>query len=444
MYRADAYVSSADYKFKRTSPKVDRQPDREDHAMSVLLNAQRQTIDGFGSALTESAASCICALPEEKRQALLDEIYLRAGAAFSMCRLHIGSCDFSLGEYAYTEPEDRDMRTFSFAREDKYVAPVLMEALKRRGDMTLLASPWSAPGWMKTNGDVRHGGSLRDDWRREWGEYVARYIEAWRERGANIAAITVQNEPHASQPWESCVYDARQEAELVTEILRPALGRHGLSDVKVFIWDHNKERVYERARDSFACENARKQIDGVAFHWYSGAHFSGLQAVHEDFPEKRLWLSEFCQTIGTDPTRNFAPAIAYAAEIAGDLNNWTNGVIDWNLALNMSGGPYHYRRSGCLAPVLVDARRGEYYLTGAYYGLSHFSGFIEKGAVRLASSIYDDNIKAVAARNPDGSIACVLANTLAESRKVNIRLGEWVCAVELPGRSIASVVLREE
>ena len=219
MYRADAYISSADYKFKRTSPKVDRQPDREDHAMSVLLNAQRQTIDGFGSALTESAASCICALPEEKRQALLDEIYLRAGAAFSMCRLHIGSCDFSLGEYAYTEPDDRDMRTFSFAREDKYVAPVLMEALKRRGDMTLLASPWSAPGWMKTNGDVRHGGNLREDWRREWGEYVARYIEAWRERGANIAAITVQNEPHASQPWESCVYNAQQEAELVTEIL---------------------------------------------------------------------------------------------------------------------------------------------------------------------------------------------------------------------------------
>ena len=383
-------------------------------------------------------------IAQEKRQALLDEIYLRAGAAFSMCRLHIGSCDFSLGEYAYTEPEDRDMRTFSFAREDKYVAPVLMEALKRRGDMTLLASPWNAPGWMKTNGDVRHGGNLRDDWRCEWGEYVARYIEAWRERGANIAAITVQNEPHASQPWESCVYDARQEAELVTEILRPALDQHGLADVKIFIWDHNKERVYERARDSFACENARKQIDGVAFHWYSGAHFSGLQAVHQDFPEKRLWLSEFCQTIGTDPTRNFAPAIAYAAEIAGDLNNWTNGVIDWNLALNMSGGPYHYRRGGCLAPVLVDARRGEYYLTGAYYGLSHFSGFIEKGAVRLASSIYDDNIKAVAARNPDGSIACVLANTLAESRKVNIRLGECVCAVELPGRSIASVVLREE
>ena len=116
MYRADAYVSSADYKFKRTSPKVDRQPDREDHAMSVLLNAQRQTIDGFGSALTESAASCICALPEEKRQALLDEIYLRAGAAFSMCRLHIGSCDFSLGEYAYTEPEDRHAYVFVCAR----------------------------------------------------------------------------------------------------------------------------------------------------------------------------------------------------------------------------------------------------------------------------------------------------------------------------------------
>ena len=441
MYRADAYVSSADYKFKRTSPKVDRQPDREDHAMSVLLNAQRQTIDGFGSALTESAASCICALPEEKRQALLDEIYLRAGAAFSMCRLHIGSCDFSLGEYAYTEPDDRDMRTFSFAREDKYVAPVLMEALKRRGDMTLLASPWSAPGWMKTNGDVRHGGSLRDDWRREWGEYVARYIEAWRERGANIAAITVQNEPHASQPWESCVYDARQEAELVTEILRPALDQH-TSDLlreRNIAPSSGYDKMWVNDGE-IRNRGIELTIDGVAFHWYSGAHFSGLQAVHEDFPEKRLWLSEFCQTIGTDPACNFAPAIAYAAEIAGDLNNWTNGVIDWNLALNMSGGPYHYRRGGCLAPVLVDARRGEYYLTGAYYGLSHFSGFIEKGAVRLASSIYDDNIKAVAARNPDGSIACVLA----KSRKVNIRLGEWVCAVELPGRSIASVVLREE
>ena len=156
----------------------------------------------------------------------------------------------------------------------------------------------------------------------------------------------------------------------------------------------------------------RDGVDGVAFHWYSGSHFDGLQAVHECFPEKELLETEFCTDIDQHPPEDFDAALLYAEDIAGNLRHWTNGIIDWNLMLDMQGGPYHDREGGCLAPVLVDG--DDYRLTGAYWGLCHFSHVIRPGAVRIGASVYDERISCAAAVNPDGSIGSVGSQHLAK------------------------------
>lgn len=177
---------------------------------------------------------------------------------------------------------------------------------------------------------------------------MAHYLLAMRRADMPVTMMTVQNEPMATQTWESCRFEAEDEAIVIRDGLLPALQQHGLKDVKIFIWDHNKERVYDRARDTFSVGDTRQLVDGVAFHWYSGSHFDGLQAVHERFPEKKLLETEFCTDIKRHSSENFNAALLYAEEIAENLRHWTNGIIDWNLMLDMQGGPITTGRAGAL------------------------------------------------------------------------------------------------
>ena len=181
-------------------------------------------------------------------------------------------------------------------------------------------------------------------------------------------------------------------------------------------------------------------VDGVAFHWYSGSHFDGLQAVHECFPEKELLETEFCTDIDQHPPEDFDAALLYAEDIAGNLRHWTNGIIDWNLMLDMQGGPYHDREGGCLAPVLVDG--DDYRLTGAYWGLCHFSHVIRPGAVRIGASVYDERISCAAAVNPDGSIGCTMANLHDREMPLTIRVEKEAVDIILPARSLTSVLIK--
>ena len=219
---------------------------------SVFVNPaiRYQEIEGFGGAFTEASALTYCKLPEERQAELLRAYFdPNHGLGYTLCRTHINSCDFSLGNYAYDEVDgDIDLRHFSIDRDRQALIPLIQAAQQAAGrQIKLLASPWSPPAWMKTNGDMCHGGKLKPEYRDAWAAYLCRTIREYEHEGIAIWGLTVQNEPEAVQTWESCIYTAEEERDFVRDYLGPALAQNGLSDVRLLICDHNRDRMVERA-----------------------------------------------------------------------------------------------------------------------------------------------------------------------------------------------------
>ena len=171
------------------------------------------------------------------------------GIGYNFGRTHINSCDFSIDLYTYVEDGDTTLESFSIDRDRKYVIPFIKDAQKYTGEgLFLFASPWSPPAYMKDNEHPFEGGSLKEEFKPVWARYYAKFIKEYQKEGIEISAITVQNEPIAKQSWESCYYSPEDERNFIEKYLAPALDDEGLSDIKIIIWDHNKERVYDRAK----------------------------------------------------------------------------------------------------------------------------------------------------------------------------------------------------
>lgn len=422
-------------------------PAAEMRVINIYPDKQYQEMYGFGGAITETAAYNFMSLSKGQRANLAKALFDPSdGAGFNFCRTHINSADFSLSEYSYVTNERKDLATFSIDREKKYVVPMIKAAMQYEPSIYLIASPWSPPAWMKDSKDVKHGGKLLPEYYDAWGLYFAKYMEGFKKEGINFFAVSVQNEARASQVWESCLYTGTEEGTFAVQSLRPQLNKAGFKDVKIMIWDHNKERVLERATETFAVPGAKEAIWGVAFHWYSGGHFSALQMTHEAFPTKPLILTEFCCGNSRDSISgsfsNWNDVSAYANEFIGDFNNYGSGEIEWNLVVDMKGGPYHYRVGGCKAPVVVDASKDMFYLQPIYYAVAHFSRFVKRGAHRIGSSSYSDNIKTVAFKNPDGSMVVVLFNKDEKDVSSMLRIGDETAQLAIPGNSLMTLVIK--
>lgn len=408
-------------------------------ALNVYRNAKKQTWLGFGSALTESAAWCYAQLPKEKQAEVLKLFYSKEeGLGYDWGRMHIGSCDFCEDEYAYTEPGDREMKTFDLGRDREYVVPMVKDILAAAPDLFVFASPWSPPYWMKSNGNVRFGGKLLDEWKTPWAEYVAKYLEGCAAEGIQIPAMTVQNEPWAVQTWESCQYTAEEEGDLIRDHLGPVLDAHGIP-MKYIIWDHNKERVYERSVDTLKDPAVNDRVWGIGFHWYSGDHFDAVGLTHETFPDKVMIETEYCVSWRLE---GFG-LMRYAREIMGNMNNGTQAMVDWNLLLDETGGPYHYRYHGASAPVHIDTRTSELTVQPSYYALSHFAKYIPQGSVRLATSSFDRDLTLTAFERPDGRIAVVLINEGDAEKRAYLRMSGYSAPVVLEPNSIQTILIEE-
>ena len=424
---------------KQGNPRVTPDITTENQVLNVYREVKKQTWLGFGSALTDAAAWCYAHVPPENQKEILRLYFSKdEGLGYDWGRMHIGSCDFSTCEYAYTKPEDRTLESFDLGQDKVYILPMVQDILKVNPELFLFASPWSPPSWMKTTGNTRFGGKLRDDWKDVWARYVARYLKSYEAEGVAIEAVTVQNEPAAAQTWESCQYTADDEAELIRDHLAPVFEQEGLT-TKIIIWDHNKERVYERARDTLRDPAVREKVWGVGFHWYSGGHFDGLALTHEMFPEKELIATEFCYGM----TRKNDGALGYARDILHNMNSGMTASVDWNLLLDETGGPYHYRPTGCAAPVMVNTQTGEVTCMPMYDGVAHFARYIPKGSRRLATSTYDNNVALTAFERPDGKVAVVILNDKEESAHVFLRMDNHTAPMQLPGRSLTTVLIEE-
>ncbi len=404
------YISNQEVQFQEMEEKLMEGDGGEMQQVCVHPSISYQQILGMGGALTEAAAYTYARMSAEKQQQLL-ALFFGDGNHYNFCRLHIQSCDFALGNYAYVEDaNDTGLDSFSIERDRKYIIPFAKAALEKNSKIQFLASPWSPPAFMKTNGEMNHGGKLKKEYYQMWADMVARYVSAYRDEGITIQQLTVQNEPAAVQTWDSCIFSGVEEAEFACRYLRPALDRAQHSDVKINVWDHNKEKILERAAESFSVEGARDMIDGIAFHWYTGEHFDALAEVHRQYPDKALIFTEGCVEYSRFEAENqIQNAEMYAHDIIGDFNAGMNGFIDWNLILDRQGGPNHVGNY-CDAPVMCDVDADTIDVKLSYSYIGHFSRFIRPGARRILVSKYSPDIETTAFQNEDGGKVLVILN----------------------------------
>ena len=254
--------------------------DQEFNVVNVYPEIQYQAVEGFGGAITEAAAYTFSLLSDTEQQRVLEHYFGAEHARYSVVRTHLDSCDFSLDQYqALGVDGDESFASFSLERDERYILPMMRRAQEVAGrPLEVMLTPWSPPAFMKTNHSRTHGGSLRPEFRAFWARYIVRYVQAYRAEGFLVNRISIQNEPNATQTWDSCRFTAEEEKAFLRDFLYPELQRAGLTDVGVHIWDHNKERIYERTRDIIDDET-RHMVAGVAFHWYTGEHFDALALV---------------------------------------------------------------------------------------------------------------------------------------------------------------------
>ncbi|NLP34880.1 MAG: glucosylceramidase [Clostridiales bacterium] len=413
----------------------------ENQVVNLYPHIEYQKILGFGGALTEAAGYVFSKLGNENKKKVLELYFGEDGNRYNMVRSHIDSCDFSVGMYAaMDDPEDTKLESFSLARDDKYILPLLKAAQDTRGEaLDIMLSPWSPPAFMKTNGDRKHGGKLKPEYRELWAEYICRYIKEYEKRGFKVNRLTVQNEPLAVQTWDSCIYTGEEEKVFIRDFLYPALVAHGLTNVKINIWDHNKERIVERAGETID-EDTDKMIDGIAFHWYTGDHFEALPIAHELYPDKELIFTEGCVEYSRFDADQLHNAQMYAHDMIGNLNGGMTGFLDWNLLLDEKGGPNHVNNL-CDAPIMADTTKDQLDVKLSFDYIGHFSKYIHRGARRIAFTKYTKDLEMTAFKNQDGSIALVLLNTTDKDMPVNIRINGKVFKIEIQKNAIATALL---
>jgi len=400
-----------------------------------------QEIEGFGGSFTEAAAYALSKMSPDKRTEAINAYFNpKDGLGYTICRTHINSCDFSLGNYAYNEVEgDTELKHFDISRDKKLLIPLIKDAMAVPGaDFKLVSSPWSPPGWMKTNGQMNHGGKLRPEYRDTWALYYAKYIKAYKKEGIDVWAITVQNEPAAVQVWDSCIWSAEEEGQFVRDHLGPTLHREGLEAIKILVWDHNKDIIFERVEPILSDPKTAKYVWGVGFHWYSGDNFENLDKVHRAFPDKKLLFTEGCQEGGVH-LGSWKLGERYAHDIIGDLNNWTVGWIDWNMVLDEKGGPNHVGNF-CDAPIIADSTTNKLHYQSSYYYLGHFSKFIRPGAVRIGCKTTNKSLETTAFRNTDGRTVVVVMNRTDDAIPFELKVVDQTTKLTSPAHSIMSLI----
>jgi glucosylceramidase len=418
------------------------QPTERQQCVFVDPSKTFQTVVGIGGALTDAAAETYYKLPPEKRSEVLKAYYDKEnGIGYTLARTQINSCDFSSASYTYVKDDDKELASFDIAPDLKYRVPFIKEVLAAAGnDLKIFASPWSPPAWMKDNDDMLHGGSLKPDCYDAWAHYYVKFIKAYESEGIPIWGLTVQNEPMAVQKWESCVYTAQQERDFVKNNLGPALWDAGYKDKKLMIWDHNRSMMYQRAQVVLDDPEAAKYVWGLGFHWYVGDFFENVARVAEAYPKINLVFTEGCNgPFSVAHLDDWDLGENYGKSMINDFNNGAVGWTDWNILLDMTGGPNHVRNF-CFAPIHGDTKTGALHYGNSFYYIGHLSKFIRPGARRIISSSTLDQLLTTAFVNPDGKIAVVVMNATDESEPYYLWMDGKAARTTSPAHSIMTLV----
>lgn len=411
--------------------------DTENRVINVYPEITDQTFEGFGGAITEAAASTYAQMSASQKRELLETYFHAEKMNYQFVRIHIDSCDFCIGPYeGYTSSGAPD-----FSRMERYILPMLRDAEAVAGrKIPVMLSPWSPPAFMKTNGVRQHGGKLKPEHAGAYADYLCRYIRLFQDLGFTVSRMSLQNEPKAVQTWDSCIFTAEDEKVFLRDHFYPALKQYGMTGIGIFLWDHNKERVYEWMRDIID-EETDPMIAGACFHWYSGDHFEALDLCRRQYPDKKLLLSESCIEFRFyDKNDTVGAAQKLSHEMIGDLNHGISAFFDWNLLLDETGGP-NYAGNNCLAPFHYDRKAGTLSpsLLQTYYEI--FARAIVPGSVRVGTTRFSDCIDATAWKRPDGSIALLILNRTEKEQTVTVRKNDMEAELTVAPFALESVLV---
>ncbi|NNF67319.1 MAG: glycosyl hydrolase [Gammaproteobacteria bacterium] len=483
----------------------------------------RQTIVGIGSSFTESSAFVLAHLDVKQRREVMQKIYGENGANFSLARTPIGATDFSVeGKYSYADVSgDAQLKHFSIAvdhdgfsakdypgvRDETFdLLPMIREALtikraQSSDDLRIIASAWTAPPWMKDiedwyiNGTPENnyqgtGGDLKPQYVQTYADYLVRYLEAYRERGVDIWGLTPVNEPHGnSGNWESMHFSPQSQNEFIKKHLGPTLRASGNENVRLFIYDQNRDDLERWADTIFGDPETATFVHGSAVHWYSSTykvHEDVLERVHNKYPQFSIIHTEgTIDDLGkdapggvTDPQRFkesgwfnndafwwnknatdwaytatwapnnvdhpiYTPVHRYARNIIVSLNHWMDGWIDWNVVLDSNGGPNHVGNF-CGAPIMIDVKSGQIYYTPIYHVLAQFSRTIRPGdkavqVIKYADDLDADALHASATLNNEQLLSVQLLNTTKEAIKYHLQIGAQQALISIDANSLQTV-----
>jgi glucosylceramidase len=415
----------------------------------VFVNPEKtyQSFLGIGGALTDASAETFARLPKNQQEEILTKYYdTDKGIGYTLARTNINSCDFSSDSYTYIAEGDKALKTFNIAHDLKFKIPLIKKAIEAAGGkLTLFASPWSPPAFMKDNGSMLHGGKLKSEFYDSWAKYYTKFIKKYADEDIPIWGITIQNEPMATQTWESCIYSSEDERDFLKRYLGPVMQQEGLKRVNIIVWDHNRDLMVQRAQTIFDDPDAARFAWGMGFHWYESwtggdKMFSNVSIVNKTWPDKNLLFTEGCpESFNASRYYNWGLGEAYGRNMINDFNNGAVGWTDWNILLDETGGPNHVGNF-CFAPVHADLKTGKIIYTNSYYYIGHFSKFIRPGAKRILSSPSRSMLLSTAFMNSDGKTAVVVMNNTEKKAKYNLVVGDQSAEIETLPHSIQTLV----
>jgi len=466
----DVYETSASG--NKLTKLTEFEPSENPSIIKINPDSTYQTITGIGGSFTESSAYLLNRLSKANRDKILQAYFGEEGARYSLTRTHIASCDFSLNNYTYAPVEgDLTLENFTIDEDREDLIPMIKDAMAISKDgFNIIASPWTAPPWMKDN-KAYVGGKLLPEYYDAFALYFNKYLDAYKAEGIDIWGLTPVNEPHGNgNNWESMHFSPEEETDFVQNHLGPKLEAEGKSNVNILGYDQNRAGLKEWVDVMFKDEASSKYFAGTAIHWYESTYDyfpEDLQYAHNKTPKKYLIETEGCvdsevpawkddawywKKEATDwgfdwrePEKKYlhpkyAPVYRYARDIIGCLNNWVDGWVDWNMVLDRQGGP-NWFENWCAAPIIVDPDKDEVYFTPIYYTMAHFSKYIRPEAKVIDVANSDNDLMVTAAKNPDGTIAVVILNQSTEVKNFTMTIDGKEKNISISAQAIQTITL---
>ncbi len=405
---------------------------------SIRLNPEEkfQDILGFGGAFSDATCYMFNQLPAAARAELFHTLFSPSEMGLNVCRTCIGSADSATNVYSYDDGDvDPDLTRFSIEHDRQYILPMLRQARGVNPDLFLFSSPWSPPGWMKSNGSML-GGCMRHTYMPSYANYFLKFLRAYDAEGVPVQAVTVQNEVDTDQDGEmpACAWPQDYEADFVTMHLGPLFERSGVR-TKIWIIDHNYN-LWGRAMGELETPDMRKYTNAIAWHGYAGEP-EWMSRVQNAFPDVEMYWTEGGPYYkAPDYLKEWSN---WGKAFTSILRNGCRSITTWNLATDEHGRPYVGKSpAGVGGAMIIDSATKKVSYSGMFWALGHFSRFVRRGARRIDSESTTTDLHHCAFENPDGSLVAVITNP-ASQRTCELRLGNKRATVALPGNSMVTL-----